>query len=332
MSNPWLQFIACALLIVFAGVRLTRSAAMIAQKTGIGSLWAGALLLPFATSLPEAVTTFRAVLINTPDLAMGNILGSCLYNLFLLSFIDLLEGRKPLSAKVSSIHILPASLGIIAISLLSLGVLRIVIYPFGWVGVESLLIIVLYIGGNRLIYRQEKKLNHFTLTEELKPGKKDRETVKAVFNFMVAALVILTAGSLLTDAADSIAIVTGLGHTFIGSIFLAISTSLPETVTTISAVKLGYLDMAVANIFGANFMNLLIIAMADLFFLKGPISVYVSGNHSLTIMMVIVFTAVMIAGFVYRSSVSLARMGLDTLAILVAYPVIVIFLLRFAGN
>lgn len=333
MINPWLQFFICAGIIVLAGTRLTRSAAIVAENTGIGTAWAGALLLPLATSLPELVTTLRAVSINAPDLAMGNILGSCLYNLVLLAVIDLLEGRGALTARINQGHIITASLSIITICLASIAMLGVVYLPIGWIGSETLVIALVYIFGSRLLYRYEKRnLPLLPAGEEAHNAEKPISTGRALLQFLMAAGFIVFAGVLLTDASDQIAAVTGLGHTFIGSILLAVSTSLPETVTTITAVRLGYIDMAVANVFGANFMNLFIIFVADLFYARVPLLYAVSDNHILSALMVILMSAVFVFGLTYRSKRRIARIGYDALLVMAGYIITVFLLYKSGGN
>ncbi len=321
MINHWIQFLICAAIIVFAGTKLTKNAAFVADNTGIGSAWIGALMLPLATSLPELVTTLRAVIIDAPDLALGNILGSGLYNLSLLAVIDLVEGRGPLTARISKGHAIVASLSIITICLASIPITGLFAVSFGWVGFESILIALVYILGSRFIFRYEQK-NMPQLSDEAEraAGKKGRiSTKKALSNFALAAGLIIIAGVFLTDAADRIAIETGLGQTFVGSILLAISTSLPETVTTITAVRLGYLDMAVANIFGANFMNIFIIALADLFYFRGPLLQAVSGQHLLSAVVVVMMSTIIVFGLTYRSQKQFARIGFDTMLVFISY-------------
>jgi cation:H+ antiporter len=335
MINPWVQFIICAGIIVLSGSKLTRSAAVIAENTGIGTAWAGALMLPLATSLPELVTTLRAVSINAPDLALGNILGSCLFNLALLVVIDLLEGRSALTARLNQSHIITASLSIITICLASIAILGDNLLSIGWVGGETLLIALVYIFGSRLLFRFERnKLSRSDAGEISSDDaiNKSVSTPRALLQFLIAAGFIVIAGIFLTDATDSIADITGLGHTFIGSIFLAISTSLPETVTTITAVRLGYLDMAVANVFGANFMNLFILFWADLFYIPAPLLYAVSENHLLSALMVVFMSTVVILGLTYRSERKIGRIGYDTLLVLAGYLIAVLLLLKTGGN
>ncbi|MCJ7806766.1 MAG: sodium:calcium antiporter [Clostridia bacterium] len=333
MINPWLQFLICAAIIIFAGSRLARNAAVVAGNIGIGTARAGALLLPLATSLPELVTTLRAVMIDAPDLAIGNILGSCLYNLTLLAVIDLLEGRGALTARINQGHIVTASLSIISICLVSIAMLRVVYLPIGWVGVETLFIALVYIFGSRLLYRYERKnLSLPPVGDEVHDSKNPVSTGQALLQFLIAAGLILIAGVFLTDASDQIAVLTGLGHTFVGSIFLAVSTSLPETVTTITAVRLGYIDMAVANVFGANFMNLFIVFLADLFYRRGPLLYAVSDSNLLSAVMVILLSTVIILGLTYRSKRKVARIGYDVLLVLAGYLVTVVLLFKAGGN
>lgn len=333
MINPWLQFLVSAAVIVYAGSRLTRNAAIVADNIGIGTVWAGAIMLPLATSLPELVTTLRAVTIGVPDLALGNVLGSCLYNLALLAVIDLLEGRGSLARRVTSGHIITASLSIITICLASIAMLGITSLPVGWVGVETLLIALVYIFGGRLVFRYERRnIAPAGSGRRLQKRKQAASTGSAVVRFGVAAALIVVSGVLLTDASDRIAVITGLGHSFVGTLFLAISTSLPETVTTISAVRIGHLDMAVANVFGANFMNLLIVFLADLFYRRGPLLDAVADIHLLSALMVVIMSTVFIFGLVYRSDKRILRVGFDAVFIVALYLAALYLIFKFGGN
>ncbi len=333
MVNPWLQFLICAAVIVYAGTKLTRNAAVVADITGIGTAWAGALMLPLVTSLPELATTIRAVSIEAPDLALGNILGSCLYNLALLAIIDILEGKGVLTARISQGHIITVSLSVITICLALIGMLGMTFLSVGWIGVESLLIAVVYIFGSRMIYRYERNnMPQAVTTDHIDDLKRAQSRDIAILRFAVAAGFIVAAGIFLTDAADQIAFTTGLGHSFVGSIFLAISTGLPETVTTISAVRLGYLDMAVANIFGANFMNIFIVFLADLFYPRAPLLHEVADIHLGTAAIIVILSAIYIFGLIYRSEKKIFCLGFDALLVLAGYLAAVYFIYMFGGN
>lgn len=331
--NFWIQFFVSAVVVIWAGSRLTRSAKDIAGHAGISTAWAGVLLLPLVTALPELVTTTRAVTIGAPDLALGNIFGSNLFNLALLAVIDLVQGRGALTARLKAGHILTASLTVIAICFAVIGLSGPSIVSLGFVGGETFLIALVYLAGSRLLFRHEKKNMLHILDEEASSGNiKSNSLPRALLQYLFSAALIVAAGVFLTDAADMIALETGLGRTVVGSLFLAVCTSLPELVTTISAVRLGVLDMAVANVFGANFLNLFIIFWADLLYTSGPILEVASSAHIFSGMMAVVFTSIVIIGLVYRSQRELIRVGYDSLAVIVGYLITVYFLFASGVN
>ena len=106
MLTIWVKFALSALVIVISGVLITRSARVIAEKTGLGFIWGGFILLPLATSLPELVTSWRAASIDSPDLAAGNLLGSMLFNLAVIAVIDLAQGKGALFYRLNQNQIL----------------------------------------------------------------------------------------------------------------------------------------------------------------------------------------------------------------------------------
>jgi len=329
LAMIWIQFIGGALLIIAAGVTLTHNAETLAKKFGLGAGWAGLLILPVATSLPELVSSVRAILINAPDLAAGNLFGSNLFNILIIALVDLMQGKGALFYRLREGHAIAASLSIILITLVGLGVLL----PFptilgGRVGLDAIILIGAYIASAKLLTAYEKRsLTQVNLefrdqkveeeSNEILPGKTSYN--KALIYFGIAGIVILFAGTYLTDAADMIALQTGLGRTFVGSIFLAIATSLPEVVTTSTAARQGKLDMAVGNIFGANMYNMFFFAMIDLIYLPGALLNTISSDHLLTVMMVVILTAVAITGIVNRSKKAIGLFGLDSFMIICGY-------------
>lgn len=324
MFFVWIKFIVSALVVVIAGVRLTWSAQLISRRVGLGVIWGGFLLLPLVTSLPELVTAWRAAVINSPDLAAGNIFGSILFNLAIIALIDLLQGKDALLARVKINHILPASFGLLVVGFTGLAIL----FPYDlrvyWLGLDTVLIFFLYITGTLLISYNEKKserkeaLNHNIKPEETDHSSKE-SLVPSLASFLLAGILIIIACINLTDSAEVIAGETGLGLIFVGTLLLAVSTSLPEIVTTLSAVRLGLPDMAVANIFGANLMNLAILFFTDAFYTRGPVLSVLSEGHLITVFFIVMITAVTIFGMVFRTSRVFAGVGYDSIVILIIY-------------
>ncbi|MDW7739674.1 MAG: hypothetical protein SCJ97_06410 [Bacillota bacterium] len=330
MAIAWLQFFAGAILIVIAGVTLTKSADTLGRALGLTTGWAGVIILPFATSLPELVSSVRAALILAPDLAVGNLFGSNLFNIAIIAIVDLMQGKGSLFIRLKDGHAMSASISVILISIAGLGLL--LPFPTLWgtqIGFDTVLLLGSYLLAARIITVYEKKgMTLADLDPRRRKEKEEKEheeaisrgkTKKAILSFVLGAAVILVAGTYLTDASDVIALETGLGRTFVGSIFLAIATSLPEVVTTSTAARLGKLDMAVGNVFGANMYNMFILAIVDLVYLPGPILKASSQGHLLTLLMCTILTALAITGLVNRSKRAIGYLGIDSLVIVVVY-------------
>jgi cation:H+ antiporter len=89
--------------------------------------------------------------------------------------------------------------------------------------------------------------------------------MRAVVGYALNAAVVVGAAIFLPRIAEGIAEMIGLGRTFVGTIFVAVSTSLPELTVTIASFRLGAIDTAVGNLFGSNLFNMAILAVDDLF-------------------------------------------------------------------
>ncbi len=323
----WLLFFGSAILIIFAGMQLTRNAEKISEALNMSTAWAGALLLPLATSLPELVVSRRAVLIGSPDLAGGNIYGSILFNLVLIALIDLMQGAGPITARRKRGFIVSALFCVVIISFSSLAILISLPYRIGWIGIDSLLILVIFFLGSSAIIRLEKKPVRSEMDNISSSPIQKKGLAGAVLLFCLAAVVIIFAGTILTDAADTIALETGLSQTLVGSIFVAVSTSLPELVTISTAVRLGLVEMAVANVFGANFFNVLLLFITDIFYRCGLLFSSLSSDLLVVALMGVILTAVALLGFIFPLRRHYFRMGVTSIFIIGGYLLTLVFLL-----
>jgi cation:H+ antiporter len=123
---------------------------------------------------------------------------------------------------------------------------------------------------------------------------------KVYVRFALAAIAVIGAGIWLSFVGDEIAGVTGWNTSFVGSLFLAITTSAPELVVSIAALRLGAIDMAIADILGSNMFNIAIIAPVDLAYSKGPILCSVSNSHLITAAIMMVMSLIVIVGLRFR--------------------------------
>jgi cation:H+ antiporter len=169
----------------------------------------------------------------------------------------------------------------------------------GWVGIPSIIIFILYLIAMRQTFRFER--SHPTQHPEDTPPKYTGIPLKMVYlRFALAAVAVIGAGIWLSLIGHEIAETYSWSTTFVGSLFLAISTSMPELVVTIAALRLGALDMAVADILGANILDIVIIIWADVSYTQGPILSLVSSTHITTTIIVIVMSLIAIIGIRFR--------------------------------
>ena len=300
----WLKFLICVLLVLFFGAKLSRYGDVIAEKTGLSGFWVGLLLLAVITSLPEIITGVSAVtVVEVPDLAMGTLFGSNLLNLLIIAVLDIIHRGGPLLSIAGAGHRLSGGLGIVLIAFAAGSILlgtRVWDGALGWVGIYSLVLVFLYLLGSRGIFQLEGRKQGHQDTRTLRYQKISSR--RAYTGFAIAAVAIVGSGIWLAIIGDEMAEVTGWGATFVGSLFLAATTSLPELVVAISALRLGATDMAIADILGSNIFNAGIgIAAIDLFYHKGSIFSASSEDHVITASLIALMTLIVIAGLVFRT-------------------------------
>jgi cation:H+ antiporter len=319
---PWIGFIICTLVIVYSGTRLSKYGDMIAEKTGLGRAWIGLVLMASVTSLPELITGISSVTYaDVPDIAVGDALGSCVFNILIIALLDAQYRIMPISAKAHHGNILSATFGIMLLGLVAMCIfLDKYITPLGWIGPYSILFVVIYLIAMRLTYSYEKKQLAAVVREKAVELKYENIPAKtAVINYCIHAIVVIVAAAFLPKIGEGIANSTGLGQTFVGNIFIAFSTSLPEVVVSVSAVKMDAVDLAIGSLFGSNIFNILILALDDLFFVKGPLLSFVTQSHVITAISAIIMTSIAVIGLTYRAEKKPLFIAWDSIALIVVY-------------
>lgn len=309
----WLQFAACAAAITVAGSRLSRYGDVIAEKTGLGGTWIGLVLLASVTSLPELVTGVTAVTwADTPDIALGDVLGSLVFNLAILVVLDFLHRDSSLYTRARQGHVLSAGFGVMLIGVVGYGMVlaRQAGAPaIGHVGVTTPVILALYLVAMRTLYRYEKR----QIAEFMAEGAEqypDVTLAQAVRRYAAAALVVVAAGIGLPFVGAEMARLHGWHDSFVGTLFVAAATSLPELVVTLAAMRLGAIDMAIANLLGSNLFNVAIVAVDDLAYTRGPLLANVADAHALSVFSALMMTGAVVAGLIYRAEARiLKRLG-----------------------
>jgi cation:H+ antiporter len=331
----WVQFIICAGLIIWTATLLSKYGDVLADKTGLGRAWVGAILIAGVTSLPELASGVSAVAwLNAPNLAAGAVVGSCLFNLVLIAMMDLTYQPGRILAKAHDGHVLSGGLGVLLLGMVAIGVL--VGTQFSGIGVPgfsllSLLILVIYAMGGRMISTIEQARQAEVLDKEAEAGGYAQISLRKawlVFGFSAAAVVAL--GIWLAYIGDQISASTGLSRTFVGSLFLATSTSLPEIAASLAAIRIGAIDMAIANVLGSNLFNIAILSIYDI--ADGRANFWASLNNAngFTAVMAMMMTGVVIVSLMYRVSPKTPyRFSWDGIALLVMYigSIVMLYLL-----
>ncbi len=336
LSQPvpaFLAFLASALAIVIAGSRLSRNADILADRTGLGEALMGALFLGACTSLPGLTASITAALHDRPALALSNCIGGIAVQTVFLAFADISYRRANLEHAGASLPNLIS--GSLLISLLGLLLCAMTGPDLSLFGIHPAtpLMIGGYILGLHLVYRSHKypmwvpRLTPQTRTDE--PDEEEHDapsTTRIGIEFAVGAMIVLYAGWLLTHAVESIAALTGIGDSTAGFLLIAITTSLPEMVTSIAAVRRNALTLAVGGILGGNAFDTLFAAVADVAYRPGSLYHSVTATETFLVSSTVLMTAVLLLGLLHRQRSGLANIGFESVLILLIYALVVLTL------
>jgi cation:H+ antiporter len=314
----WVTFLVTSALIVLAAVQLAKFGDIIAVRTRLGGMFVGVILLAGATSLPEVLTTISSLAQGVPNLAAGNLLGSNMFNMFLLAVLDLLHRKDRILRKAALKHALTGSVTMFLIALVVFFILADMKARIGWVGLDSLCIILAYGIGVWLIRANQSRRDILAPAEPVVgPGTPPLRT--GLIGFGIAALVLMVVTPLMVQSSAGIAEITGLGTTFVGTTLVALVTSLPEMVTTVAAVRFGADDMAIGNLFGSNMFNMMAVGMTDVFYLQGRFLGVIDPAFLLVGMLGLLMTGLGLIGNLARLERRVFYIELDALALMLLY-------------
>ncbi len=316
----WVEFIALAALIVFGGSRLSKYGDVIAEKTGAGRAWTGLILLASITSLPELVTGVSAVTVaGVPDIAVGDVMGACVFNLMTLALLDPMDRSSPVFSRIGQTHVVSAGFGMLMLGVASASILLESSVPSALnIGVYTPVIIIAYAVGIRTIYNYEKKFLVKLVEEAAEKLRYSEIPLKrAVILYAANAVLVTVAAVFLPFVAGRLAEETGLGTGFFGTFFVAMVTTLPEFTVSISAARIGAYDLAIGNLLGSNMFNIALLAADDILYAGGPLFADVSSAHATTGLMAMIMTSIAVLSISYRPERrAVMRFGWDSLSML----------------
>jgi cation:H+ antiporter len=318
---PWTLFFISAAIITFAAMQLAKYGDAIALRTRLGGAFVGTLLIASVTSLPELLTTINSVTRGYPELAAGNIFGSNMINMLILAILDLMHHKRRILRKAAMKHALS---GTLAVMLIALGVFfiiadipqKITIGSFA-LGIDSIVILLAY-GVALSLIRNQSRFQALSAIKEPIPDNVPKLWISLVgFGLATGALVIVTPWMI--SASADIAEITGLGTTFIGSTLVALVTSIPELVTTLSAARIGADDMAISNLFGSNMFNVFTLGIADFFYTGGRFFAAVDPSFLIVGMLGLIMTLLGLIGNLARIERRFLFIEIDALLLILIY-------------
>ncbi|MEQ8287395.1 sodium:calcium antiporter [Thalassospira sp.] len=320
-------FAICTLIIGFAGTRLAGIAIKLAERTGMGQIISGALFVGISTSLPGSVLSVSTAWQGHTDLAIGNALGGIAAQTTFLAIADLVYRKGNLEHAAASATGLAQTT--LLVSMLSVPILAYAgpewmifhIHP------ASILLFVIYGFGLSLLSEiRDEPMWHpkkTDLTEEdakqHKPDTHPQSSVRLWGEFLAFALLTAIAGHVIGQAGLAIVDKTGASQTAVGTFLTAISTSFPEFVSAIAAVRLGAVNLAVGNIVGGNAFDVLFLAASDFAYRDGSIYAAFNDQHLFTIALVVLMSGVLLLGMLNRERRGIGNIGWESVAMLTLY-------------
>lgn len=321
-------FIIAAAVIGFVGTRMTVIADRLADRTGLGEAFVGAVLLGAVTSLGGIAATVTAAIDGRPVLAMANAVGGIAAQTAFLVIGDIAYRKANLEHAAASVeNMMQGALLIILLAILMVAMIgpRIEI---GHVNVMTPVMIAAYIAGLRVVQAARRdqmwrpRDTTDTRTDQPDEPVAGGPVLRGLWlRFVVTAAIVTAAGWLLTRAAETIASQTGVSDSMMGAVAMGIATSLPELVTCIAAVRRGALTLAVGGIIGGNAFDTLVACIADVAYLPGSIYHAATAHELWIVALTTLMTATLLLGLLRREKAGFANIGFESAAVLVIYLV-----------
>lgn len=235
----------------------------IAKNLGVSPLMIGLTIVALGTSAPEIFSSAVAALNGQPALAIGNSIGSNIFNIGIALAIAIMI--KPLTPPVSLLRKeLPA--------LLLVSLVTGILFVDGHLGLlDSFILIAMLAGLGYALIRKKTVRDSDLDTEEEEEEEAPASLLRAIIYLVFGLALLILSAEALVRAATSIAESIGVSAGVIGLTIVALGTSLPELATTVACALRGHHDLAIGNIVGSNIMNLLIVLPFPGLLSPGPI-------------------------------------------------------------
>jgi len=321
-----LVFVGAAIVIAIFGVKMTHVARKLAADTGMGEAIMGAVFIGASTSLSGIIASITAAHNGHAEMAVSNALGGIAAQTFFLAVADMFYRKANLEHAAASAENL--MMGAFLITLLAMQLIAFSIPEFQVYSVHpiSVIMIVSYLLGIHLLSKTHKMpmwLPRRTRDTRVEQGKNRRRkyhpNIQLWLIFTFYSLIVGLSGFVLSKTGIAIALETGLSEGLIGGVFTAVSTSLPELVIAVTAVRLKSLTLAVGDIIGGNAFDTLFIAVSDIAYREGSIYSGVSHIEQFWLAVTVLMTGIILMGLLHRERHGIANIGWESFLVFLIY-------------
>lgn len=226
-------------------------ASSIASLLKIPTIIVGLTIVAFGTSAPEAAVSITSSLTGSNAMAVSNVIGSNLFNMLMVIGVAALLSELLMEKSVLEKD-LPFLVGIT--------ILFAIFIFIGWdiTNIEGIILLLILVAYIYYLIRSSKKSKDSGVVEKPKLS-----LPKSIIFILIGLAGIIIGGDLVVDSASAIAIAFGMSETLVGLTIVAIGTSLPELVTSLTALKKGENQMVIGNVIGSNIFNILFVLGAS---------------------------------------------------------------------
>jgi cation:H+ antiporter len=332
-----LIFLGSAAVIWFAGIKLSDTTDVLAERLHLGSALGGIILLAVATNLPEIAITISAAAAHQLDVAVGNVLGGIAIQTVVLVALDAfgVRVRKPLTYQAGSlVLVLEGSLVVVVLLVVVAGAQLPGSLLHARLTPDVVLIAIAWVVGLLLINRASRSLpwsdsgdapdtqpeprGNRRKKKDAAAKKKGMSTGRAATVFAIAAVATLVTGVTIERSGEQFFGNLGLSGVLFGSTVLAAATSLPELSTGITSARMGDYQLAMGDIFGGNAFLPVLFLPATL--ISGSAVLPAAGRSDIYLTALgAVLTIVYMSGLIFRPKREVARMGPDSITVFVLY-------------
>jgi cation:H+ antiporter len=340
VSEPWPLsisigvFAVAALVTVVCGVRLASSGDILADRTRLGEAFFGAVFFGGMISLSGIVMTATAAFGGYPRLGFSNAIGGIAAQTAALGAADLAYRRANLEHAAASLSNMLFAVVLIALLALALLVGHTSDVTILGIHPGSVLLVGAYWVGLAVARQVQaeplwtpKRTRETVADEPEDEAAQGRSTGFLWLEFVGLGLLVSAAGWAVAEAAQGIVEHTGLDESVVGTVLMGLTNAMPETITSIAAVRRGALTLAVGSVLGGNSFDVLNLVVGDVAYRGGSLYHAAGLDETFVTLVTIFMSTILLGGMIRRERQGPAGIGWESVMLLVTYVAMIILII-----